>query len=229
MQLHTHDLWDLLALFGLPDGWNRSADAMERYYRALQEPFGDRDWVHLQKMMAGYLEEAAPDPYVVEMIEEAAGLVGAARIRGFHENPGFRSGGVEEEARPSWDDWLRANTPVRARVFRTTRATLRRYKQTGVLDPDTVIPERRIDDRFYSLGGAKPLYDRIERYILRYYDAYLSAGGRSAPLGFIMTVYRRRLTSSFYAIRKSLEAAARGAGPPGFAARPARRRRPVCR
>ncbi len=205
MQLHTHDLWDLLALFGLPDGWNRSADAMERYYRALQEPFGDRDWVHLQKMMAGYLEEAAPDPYVVEMIEEAAGLVGAARIRGFHENPGFRSGGVEEEARPSWDDWLRANTPVRARVFRTTRATLRRYKQTGVLDPDTVIPERRIDDRFYSLGGAKPLYDRIERYILRYYDAYLSAGGRSAPLGFIMTVYRRRLTSSFYAIRKSLE------------------------
>ena len=206
MQLHTHDLWDLLALFGLPDGWNRNADAMERYYRALQEPFVDRDWDHLQKMMAGYLEEAAPEPHVVEMIEEAAGLVGAARIREFHENPGFRQGDdVEEEARPSWDDWLRANTPVRDRVFRTTRATLRRYKQTGVLDPDTVIPERRIDDRFYSLGGAKPLYDRIERYILRYYNAYLSAGGRSAPLGFIMTVYRRRLTSSFYAIRKSLE------------------------
>ena len=206
MQLDTHDLWDLLTLFGLPDGWNRSADAMERYYRALQEPFGDRDWRHLQKMMAGYLEEAAPDPYVVEMIEEAAGLVEAARIREFHENPGFRQGDdVEEEARPSWDDWLRANTPVRDRVFRTTRATLRRYKQTGVLDPETVIPERRIDDRFYSLGGAKPLYDRIERYILRYYDAYLSAGGRSTPLGFIMTVYRRRLTSSFYAIRKSLE------------------------
>ena len=205
MQLHTHDLWDLLNLFGLPDGWNHSADAMERYYRALQEPFGDRDWGHLQKMMAGYLEAAAPDPYVVEMIEGAAGLVGAASIRDFHENPGFRPGGVEEEARPSWDDWLRANTPVRDRVFRTTRATLRRYRQTGVLDPGTVIPERRIDDRFYSLGGAKTLYDRIERYILRYYDAYLSAGGRSAPLGFIMTVYRRRLTSSFYAIRKSLE------------------------
>ena len=208
MQLHTHDLWDLLDLFGLPDGWNRSAAAMERYYRALQKPFGDRDrgdWDHLRTMLSGFLDETAPDPAVAAMIEEKAGFVESARISEFHESAGFRPGGVSEEARPAWDDWLRANTPVRDRVFRTTRAALRRYRETGVLPPDTVIPERRIDDRFYSLGGAKPLYDRIEQYILRYYDAYLSAGGKSTPLGFIMTVYRRRLTSSFYAIRKSLE------------------------
>ena len=208
MQLHTHDLWDLLDLFGLPEGWNRSASAMERYYRALQKPFGDRggsDWDHLRRMLAGFLDEASPDPAVAARIEEEAGWVEADRIREFHESAGFRPGGVGMEARPSWDDWLRANTPVRDRVFRTTRSTLRRYRETGVLPPDTVIPERRIDDRFYSLGGAKPLYDRIERYILRYYDAYLSAGGKNVPLGFIMTVYRRRLTSSFYAIRKSLE------------------------
>ena len=205
MQLHTHDLWDLLDLFGLPDGWNRSAADMERYYRALQEPFGDRDWPRLRTMLAGYLDATAPDPAVVEMIEEKAGWVESDRIRDFHLSAEGRPRGVDAEVKQSWDDWLRANTPVRDRVFRTTRATLRRYRQTGVLDPDTVIPKRSIDDRFYSLGEAKPLYDRIEEYILRYYDAYLSAGGKSAPLGFIMTVYRRRLTSSFYAIRKSLE------------------------
>ncbi|HJX07157.1 MAG TPA: hypothetical protein VJ736_03710 [Actinomycetota bacterium] len=46
------------------------------------------------------------------------------------------------------------------------------------------------------------LYGRIEGYISRYYDSYLSGPGSQKPLGFIMTVYRRRLTSSFLAIER---------------------------
>ena len=48
------------------------------------------------------------------------------------------------------------------------------------------------------------LYERIEEYIRRHYNAYKSDQASQA-LGFIMTVYRRRLTSSFEAIKKSLQ------------------------
>jgi hypothetical protein len=49
------------------------------------------------------------------------------------------------------------------------------------------------------------LYDRIRSYIKRSYNRYMNGSQAQKALGFIMTVYRRRLTSSFYAIRRSLE------------------------
>ena len=49
------------------------------------------------------------------------------------------------------------------------------------------------------------LYRRIERYISRYYNAYMTGDKAQKALGFIMTVYRRRLTSSFLAIELSLK------------------------
>ena len=49
------------------------------------------------------------------------------------------------------------------------------------------------------------MYERIETYISRFYDAYKEAGGeKRRALGFIMTIYRRRLTSSFRAVELSL-------------------------
>ncbi len=47
----------------------------------------------------------------------------------------------------------------------------------------------------------KTLYDQIEEYIRNHYQKYEA---ERKGLGFIMTVYRRRLTSSFYAIQRSL-------------------------
>jgi len=49
---------------------------------------------------------------------------------------------------------------------------------------------------------ADALYERIEEYISHFYQKYEA---ERRGLGFIMTVYRRRLTSSFYAVRCSLE------------------------
>jgi len=46
------------------------------------------------------------------------------------------------------------------------------------------------------------LYDRIDEYITHFYQKYEN---ERRGLGFVMTVYRRRLTSSFYAVRRSLE------------------------
>ena len=43
MQLHTHDLWDLLDLFGLHGMWSQSAEKMEGYFKQLREFFKLRE------------------------------------------------------------------------------------------------------------------------------------------------------------------------------------------
>ena len=69
---------------------------------------------------------------------------------------------------------------------------------------DVNIPHRHVTDQFIDLTpGERALYDRIEEYIRRHYNTYKTSQSQQA-LGFIMTVYRRRLTSSFEAIRCSL-------------------------
>ena len=50
-------------------------------------------------------------------------------------------------------------------------------------------------------GEEEGLYRRIEEYISEFYQRYEA---ERKGLGFVMTVYRRRLTSSFYALRESL-------------------------
>ena len=208
MQMNTHDIWDLLQLFGLPSPWSESPERMERYFDEFGAEFADRNWKFLRRMLVGHFVAADPDPALVDEMTGALGRVAASSITRFHERPYVRSTtrNLSQERESWWDTWLRASTPVRDRVFRTTRATLRMYQAQGVLPKGTVVPERRVTHESCELGeSAAPLYSRIDSYIQRHYDAYLANRGQRRPLGFIMTVYRRRLTSSFHAVRCSLE------------------------
>ena len=208
MQMNTHDIWDLLRLFGLPSPWSESPERMEQYFAEFGAEFADRKWRFLREMLAGHFVSSDPEPALVEEMTEALGLVAATSITKFHRQPYARGStrNLGKERESWWDTWLRANTPVRDRVFRTTRATLRTYQAEGVLPEGTVVPERRVTHESCDLGPeAEALYGRIDSYIKRHYDAYLADRGRRRPLGFIMTVYRRRLTSSFHAVRCSLE------------------------
>lgn len=208
MQMNTHDIWDLLRLFGLPSPWSESPERMERYFAEFGVEFADRKWRFLREMLAGHFASSEPEPALVDQMTEALGLVAATSITQFHQRPYARGStyNLGKERESWWDTWLRANTPVRDRVFRTTRATLRTYQAEGVLAEGTVVPERRVTHESCDLGPqAEALYGRIDSYIKRHYDAYLADRGRRRPLGFIMTVYRRRLTSSFHAVRCSLE------------------------
>ncbi len=208
MQMNTHDIWDLLRLFGLPSPWSKSPEHMERYFAEFGAEFTERDWSFLRQMLAGYFAEVEAEPALVNKMTRALGLVATKSITEFHQRPYIGSSTRElgKEREWWWDTWLRANTPVRDRVFRTTRATLREYQSEGVLASGTVVPQRRVSHESCDLcPQAKALYDRIDSYIKRHYDAYLADRSRQRPLGFIMTIYRRRLTSSFHAVRCSLE------------------------
>lgn len=208
MQMNTHEVYDLLDILGLPGRWGGSAGEFEAYYRQLaEEDPKARDWLLLRTMLADYLAQPVdPNPIVHDRVRAASGpfrmLVETLHV--------YSVTGADIAARPPEqqqliDQWLRANTPIRDRAFRTTREALREYQRLGILDAGQSIPKRQIDDRFIPLGPDEDtLYQRIDDYISRYYEAYNRAT-ETKPLGFIMTVYRRRLTSSLYAVRQSLQ------------------------
>ena len=97
---------------------------------------------------------------------------------------------------------IRRWTPVRTLISRHTRELLRRYFQAGKLS--TPIANRKVEDRFIHLSPDEAeLYRRVEAYISETYNA--SAASERNAVGFVMTIYRRRLASSFLALRKTLE------------------------
>jgi hypothetical protein len=211
MQMHVHEAWDLLSLLGLTGSWGESSARFTHYYEQLREPFPVRQWKLLQKMSADFFADpvVVPDPELTNYVKEALGLAGSNVIRRFADNGLSQDTAAElpGDTRLLLDEWLRRHTPMRDRVFRTTRQLLRHYKEVGILAASTTIPYREVRDRFVPMRrpDEQDLYERIETYISRYYDAYLSGPGAQKPLGFIMTVYRRRLTSSFLAIERSLQ------------------------
>ena len=97
---------------------------------------------------------------------------------------------------------MRGHTPIRHLVSRHTRELLRRYSEAGMLS--TRIARRSVEDRFVDMTALeRDLYEAVEDYIASTYNQ-ASAADRSA-VGFVMTIYRRRLASSFRALRTTLE------------------------
>ncbi|MEU4680969.1 SNF2-related protein [Micromonospora sp. NPDC023737] len=214
MQMAPHEAWDLIELLGLPGEWSESADKFVRYFAELRRPHADRDWALLSRMLRDELDApdaAADEPLRNRVVSELGPVVSRSILRLHQPPPPSRQRVLGWKVRQCElaDEWLRAHTPMRDRVFRHTRGTMRRYQEQGLLPADLIIPRRTIRDEFIELSPAEwTLYERIDAYISRYYNAYMAAGpGNPAAraLGFIMTVYRRRLTSSFQAVRLSLK------------------------
>ena len=97
---------------------------------------------------------------------------------------------------------MRSYSPTRVLISRHTRELLRRYHQAGKLA--TRIATRNVTDLLVTLSPAeRMLYDDVEDYISSTYDN-ASKNERTA-VGFVMTIYRRRLASSFYALEQTLQ------------------------
>ncbi|MGF1589555.1 MAG: helicase-related protein, partial [Pleurocapsa sp.] len=73
----------------------------------------------------------------------------------------------------------------------------------GLLDKD--IARRIVSDNAIALEPNRevPLYQAVSDYVRHFYR--LAQKENRKALGFLMTLYRKRLTSSFYAIRESLQ------------------------
>ena len=114
---------------------------------------------------------------------------------------------LDELSDNGWDvleDVFSWATPVDALIHRNTRDTLKKYRQVGLLDQ--TVPTRKPERRRIELNDeTRKVYDRIDEYTRTFYKkAQQSTETEARAIGFVMTTYRQRLTSSVYAISRSL-------------------------
>ena len=203
MQVSPVEVWDLLALLGLPPQWDMAA------------------------FLRFFEHSAAPMPHNGQLAEMAALFVAAERVYGPITvaaaqaiTPGqsklkvnkilntLRAGvrvafnALETDERRAAVQLMKAHTPLRQLMSRHTRQLLRRYHQTGQLT--LRIAERQVTDQFVQLTPMeRAVYTAVEDYIATTYQN--AAADERTAIGFVMTIYRRRLASSFYALRRTLE------------------------
>jgi len=204
MQIHPVEVWDLIRNLGLGGRWEASDEHFLRFFKELRRPFEKVDWNFVLGMFKDSLATGTElDQVFAKMAKEKLGPVEWEQIRDLD-----RSGKkpiilkqLSPEGRVFLTDMVKVHTPLRRLLKRSTRKLLRRYKELGILE-DTV-PVRKPDAVWITMKeDERALYDRIEEYFSDFYHKYES---ERKGLGFVMTVYRRRLTSSFYAVQKSLE------------------------
>ena len=87
-------------------------------------------------------------------------------------------------------------------MARQTRALLREYYQAGKLGSPIAVRDPR-DIALDLSPGERTLYEAVEHYISDVYNA--AAAKKRNAVGFVMTIYRKRLASSFHALSCTLK------------------------
>ena len=205
MQVHPLEVWDLLNLLGLSDEWGADGRDFLRFYEQLRLAPEEADWSFIFRMLRAELAlgDGEVDAQFAATALRELGPVDWGRVRGLldEKEPGRAMRHLPPKARAMAAGLARHHTPLRRLVFRNTRPLLREYVRQGLLKAN--VPRR--DPRLVWIpmrDEERELYERIEEYISQFYRKYED---ERKGLGFVMTVYRRRLTSSFYAVQRSLE------------------------
>ena len=206
MQIDAIEMFDLLKLIGLEGLW-RSPDAFCDYFATLAEPADQHNLNFWQTMSVNYFATGGqPCPKVQRSLESSD------RLLSYQIEDIWQTGQkITNPQKYLADDnfinaskqFLGANTPIKDLMFRHTRDTLREYYKRGFLDKD--VPTREVFDNAIVLEPNREvlLYQEVSNYVRHFYR--LAQKENRKALGFLMTLYRKRLTSSFYAIEKSLQ------------------------
>lgn len=203
MQVHPVEVFDLLSLLGLPPAWTQ--DAFLRFFAEVeQESPSHEAFDRLAALFRGV--EAAYGPVTREEVQRRGGVSGlrAKRILdALRDTASTPRRQLETADRKLALQLMRRHTPVGRLVSRHTRELLRCYHKAGKLG--TPIADRAVEDRFIELSPAeREVYEAVEDYIATTWNQ-ASRAERNA-IGFVMTIYRRRLASSFLALARTLEA-----------------------
>ena len=202
MQMHPVEVWDLLDLLGLPPEWSEAAflqffedaaetnpshdalDRMARLFRAAERRYGEIDANEVRRVAD--LSRLRTNRIVAALRDSAS--IPRRQLETAERRAAVRIAQVQ--------------TPIRRLISRHTRELLRRYFKAGKMD--TAIADRSVCDVMIDMTAEeRALYEAVEDYISHTYNR-ASDKHRSA-VGFVMTIYRRRLASSFQALRATLE------------------------
>lgn len=204
MQVSPMEVWDLLDLFGLPPEWNSKAFLQFFEHAAMPMP-GDTEMTAMAAMF-----RSVESAYGEASLEGARKFVPGGRklkakrilgaLRDKSSSIPLRK--LETDERRAAVRLMKAHTPIKRLISRHTRDLLRKYHKSGKLD--TRIANRKVEDRFVEMSEAeREVYRAVEDYISTTYNN--ASPDKRTAIGFVMTVYRRRLASSFFALAHTLE------------------------
>ena len=205
MQIHPIELLDLLRQVGLSGAMERF-DVFERFYAEIGK---DDDAITNWAFLARTLRDTPLPPLngadraMLSNIDTRLGPVQRSRVERFGtvgQDDFELVNKLGPDGRRELRAWLRQRSPVGEFVTRHSRQTLKRYRDQGLLkepiadrDVQAVpVPFTQAEDDLY--GELDGLLDRL-----------MAAHGKRQGAGFVLTVYRRRLTSSWTAIRRTFE------------------------
>ncbi len=208
MQLHPVEVWDLLDLLGLPPEW--SAQNFLRFFEYVARP--ETMDAEAMEFMAELFRavEAWDGPAAQELVERVieARELRVSQLQRRHLLTALRDPArtprrrLVGDARRAAVLVMAANSPVARRIGRNTRELLRRYRREGRLRE--TVPERVVRDEWVAMRPEeRELYEAVEEYVANAWRA--ATPERRNAVGFVMTIYRRRLASSVRALQCTLE------------------------
>nr|WP_230967089.1 SNF2-related protein [Nostoc commune] len=214
MQIDAIEVFDLLNLLGLQGHWSYG-DNFCNYFASLQGAVKQEVINFWQVMSSDYFQRGGqPFSRLEQFLTNSESLRhgGAERILAYKMQDTWQRGKKisnhkqllgDEDFIATSRQYLTLNTPLKDLMFRHTRDTLRQYYKRGLLERD--IPTRVVQDNAIVLESQReiPLYIAVSNYVRHFYR--LAQKDKRSCLGFLMTLYRKRLTSSFYAIKSSLQ------------------------
>jgi hypothetical protein len=191
MQTHPWEPWDLLSVLGEGGGWLAEFSGVRNYYRSIQAVKDGKCDLETARKSAVLITADSSFPAAPGESTRLTNVEAVANKLAF----------APLTQRDPLSEWLRSGSPLTRRMHRSTRGTLRQYFQLGMLPK---APPRRIvtDIRFeYQDRSERDVYNAIGQYIeRRYKELETEKPGK----GFVMTVYRRRASSSPQALERSL-------------------------
>jgi ERCC4-related helicase len=206
MQIDTIEIFDLLTLLGLKGEW-AYGDPFCHYFGSLSEE-PDRHLLQFwQSMSVDYLKQGGQPSSRLQTLLAKQNRLLASRVEDVWTGQIPLLNSQQSLKDPDFlaasRQYLTLNTPLKDLMFRHTRDTLRQYYRLGLLASD--VPRRIVCDNTIVLdtGREEELYRAVSDYVRHFYR--LAQKENRKALGFLMTLYRKRLTSSFYAIQQSLQ------------------------
>jgi SNF2 family DNA or RNA helicase len=202
MQVSELEVWDLLALLGMPPEWTE--DAFEKFFEWVEKENPDEATL---AYLAGLWRSSvsafgeAPGNAMPEDLRRSP-LRKRKALRALNDTDALSRRNLSIEIRQASLALAKRWTPVQGLISRHSRNLLRAYKQQGSMD--LAIGTRHVDDRFLeSTPQERALYDAVEDFISTQYAQ--ATGQKKSAVGFVMTIYRRRLASSVAALVSTLE------------------------
>jgi len=205
IQINRKELWDLLNILELPGRW-QDVNSFDLFFRNINSDAPD--WSFLFTMARSALDRWDMNEGALDDIREMFRDCDVHSLFQAVKSGNYRMASqLTLHEKDALKQILYALTPIKKMVFRNSRNLLKEYKKKGKFSGDIAERDaRKIQIEFQGCkdesASERGIYHRIKDYVRNHYARYQTV---NKGLGFIMVVYRKRLTSSFKAVELSLE------------------------